>query len=60
MKVEGGPPYEVSLVGEASSMSFQLDRAFLDFGRLLYSKTEEKEFFILNPSKVGRHRQYID
>lgn len=50
--MEGGPEYEVSLVGEASTMSFQLDRAFLDFGKILHTKTEEKEFFIHNPSKV--------
>jgi hypothetical protein len=52
-EVEGGPEYEMTLTGEASTMSFQLDRTFLDFGKVTHTNTEEKDFFILNPSKVA-------
>lgn len=51
-EVEGGPTYELSLLGEGSTVSYQLDRAFLDFGKVLHSRREEKEFYLLNPSKV--------
>jgi len=41
-EVDGGPTYELTLIGEGSSVSYQLDRSFLDFGKLLYNRREEK------------------
>lgn len=51
-EVEGGPEYELTLLGEASSLVYKLDKQFLDFGQVLYSKTEDREFSILNVGKV--------
>jgi hydrocephalus-inducing protein len=55
-EVEGGPEYELTLIGEGSTVSFSLDKAFLDFGKILHTKSEEKEFFLINPSKVKSDR----
>uniref|UniRef100_K3W9R0 Abnormal spindle-like microcephaly-associated protein ASH domain-containing protein n=1 Tax=Globisporangium ultimum (strain ATCC 200006 / CBS 805.95 / DAOM BR144) TaxID=431595 RepID=K3W9R0_GLOUD len=51
-EVEGGPEYELTLLGEASSLVYKLDKQFLDFGQVLYNKTEDREFSILNVGKV--------
>jgi hypothetical protein len=50
--VSGGPEYNVSLLGEANNVSYRLDRQFLDFGRIVYSLEETREFSILNVGKV--------
>ncbi|CAM9222413.1 unnamed protein product, partial [Heterosigma akashiwo] len=52
-EVEGGPEYEVALSGDASHVGFKLDKPFLDFGRVLHTKTEDGEFHVLNPGKVA-------
>merc|ERR1711965_1147035 len=52
-EVKGGPEYEMTLKGEASTVGFRLDRSLLDFGKVLYSKREDKEFCIMNQSKVA-------
>ncbi|KAF1330314.1 Hydrocephalus-inducing protein, partial [Globisporangium splendens] len=51
-EVEGGPEYELTLLGEASPLVYKLDKQFLDFGQVLYNKTEGCEFSILNIGKV--------
>ncbi|ETO64005.1 hypothetical protein F444_18403 [Phytophthora nicotianae P1976] len=51
-EVEGGPEYELTLLGEASSLVYKLDRQSLDFGQVLYNKTEDRDFSILNVGKV--------
>ncbi|TMW60398.1 hypothetical protein Poli38472_000440 [Pythium oligandrum] len=51
-EVEGGPEYELTLLGEASSLVYKLDKQWLDFGQVLYNKTEDREFSILNVGKV--------
>ncbi|CAK4295658.1 unnamed protein product [Aphanomyces euteiches] len=52
-EVEGGPEYELTLSGEASSLSYRLDRPYIDFGPVVYNKTEDREFSILNLGKVA-------
>ncbi|EGZ27382.1 hypothetical protein PHYSODRAFT_470288 [Phytophthora sojae] len=51
-EVEGGPEYELTLSGEASSLVYKLDKQSLDFGQVLYNKTEDRDFSILNVGKV--------
>ncbi|KAG7386322.1 hypothetical protein PHYPSEUDO_000450 [Phytophthora pseudosyringae] len=51
-EVEGGPEYELTLSGEASSLVYKLDKQSLDFGLVLYNKTEDRDFSILNVGKV--------
>ncbi|KAK1936582.1 Hydrocephalus-inducing protein [Phytophthora citrophthora] len=51
-EVEGGPEYELTLSGEASSLVYKLDKHSLDFGQVLYNKTEDRDFSILNVGKV--------
>ncbi|KAF4028176.1 ASH domain-containing protein [Phytophthora infestans] len=51
-EVEGGPEYELTLLGEASSLVYKLDKQSLDFGQVLYNKTEDRDFYILNVGKV--------
>lgn len=51
-EVEGGPEYELMLLGEASSLVYKLDKQFLDFGQVLFNKTEDREFSIINVGKV--------
>ncbi len=52
-EVVGGPDYEVSLVGEASEISYKIDRECMDFGKLLYDKKVEKIFHVANIGKVA-------
>ncbi|KAI9996311.1 hypothetical protein PInf_013709 [Phytophthora infestans] len=51
-EVGGGPEYELTLLGEASSLVYKLDKQSLDFGQVLYNKTEDRDFYILNVGKV--------
>eukprot|EP00939_MAST-03C_sp_MAST-3C-sp1_P000134 g134.t1 len=51
-EVEGGPDYEVSLVGGASHVAYKIDVDELDFGELVHDHTEEKVFYITNTGKV--------
>lgn len=50
--VEGGPDYQVPLVGESSFVSYKLSTNELDFGELTYCQSETKEFHIENVGKV--------
>ena len=52
-EVEGGPEYEITLLGEASQVGFKLDRSLVDFGKVLHTKSEEREFSIINTGKVA-------
>ncbi|OQR81932.1 hydrocephalus-inducing protein, partial [Thraustotheca clavata] len=52
-EVTGGPEYELTLAGEASSVTYRLDRPFLDFGPVIYNKAEDRDFSILNLGKVA-------
>ncbi|EGB10058.1 hypothetical protein AURANDRAFT_62593 [Aureococcus anophagefferens] len=52
-EVEGGPEYNIVLLGEASTVGYKLDRASLDFGNVLYTKSEDLEFNIVNTGKVA-------
>uniref|UniRef100_A0A7S2QVW6 MSP domain-containing protein n=2 Tax=Triparma pacifica TaxID=91992 RepID=A0A7S2QVW6_9STRA len=52
-EVEGGPEYEITLLGEASQVGFKLDRSLVDFGKVLHTKSEECEFSIINTGKVA-------
>ena len=46
--VIGGPEYQVTLVGEGSTVGFKLDKSSLDFGSVLYTQFKELEFTIYN------------
>jgi hypothetical protein len=35
--VEGGPEYKIALTGEASTVSYSLDKSYLDFGKIVYT-----------------------
>ena len=51
--VEGGPEYRLPVVGEASSISYRLDASFIDFDRVLFNESGEREFVIFNTGKVA-------
>jgi hydrocephalus-inducing protein len=51
-EVLGGPDYTLELSGEASNIGFRLDKALLDFGRMVHTATEEREITIINTGKV--------
>ena len=51
-RVEGGPQYEVHLRGAASTLGYRLDRAALDFGRIQFDGSDQREFYIHNTGRV--------
>ena len=51
-EVEGGPRYELTLVGEASTVGYRLDRPLLDFGGIPFFEAAEREFSIVNTGRV--------
>ncbi len=51
-QVEGGPQYEVHLAGAASTLGYRLDRSALDFGRIQFDGSDQREFFVHNTGKV--------
>ena len=51
--VDGGPEYPIDIVGEGNDLSYRIDTEVLDFGDVVYDKTVEKEFYIMNPGKVS-------
>eukprot|EP00940_MAST-03C_sp_MAST-3C-sp2_P002755 g2755.t1 len=59
-EVEGGPDYEVTLVGGASHVSYEIETDELDFGELVHDHVEEKEFFITNTSSVPLNFRVLD
>lgn len=50
--VDGGPDYEVPIVGESSFVSYKLSTQELDYGEIPYNESSSKEFFIENIGKV--------
>jgi hydrocephalus-inducing protein len=50
--VDGGPDYEVPIVGESSFVSYKLSTTELDYGEIPYNESSSKEFFIENIGKV--------
>lgn len=50
--VDGGPDYEVPIVGESSFVSYKLSATELDYGEIPYNESSAKEFFIENIGKV--------
>ncbi|NWV44296.1 HYDIN protein, partial [Grantiella picta] len=50
--VEGGPTYEVTLAGEASYPSYQLDLKEIDFGLQLFNEVLEEEVTLRNTGMV--------
>ncbi|KAK7891948.1 hypothetical protein WMY93_023911 [Mugilogobius chulae] len=51
--VEDGPVYEVTLKGEASQISFNLDYTCVDFGQKLFDHVGEAEVILKNSGRVG-------
>ncbi|XP_051512768.1 hydrocephalus-inducing protein homolog [Myxocyprinus asiaticus] len=52
-EVEGGPTYEITLKGQASSVSYTLDKNDIDFGLLLFDHVAEAEITLKNTGRVG-------
>jgi hydrocephalus-inducing protein len=50
--VDGGPDYEVPILGESSFVDFRLSTHELDYGEVPYNESSSKEFFIENIGKV--------
>jgi len=50
--VDGGPDYEVPIIGESSFVDFKLSTHELDYGEIPYNESSSKEFFIENIGKV--------
>jgi hydrocephalus-inducing protein len=50
--VDGGPDYEVPIVGESSFVSYRLSTNELDYGEIPYNESSSKEFFVENIGKV--------
>lgn len=50
--VDGGPDYEVPIVGESSFVNYNLSVTELDYGEIPYNESSAKEFYIENISKV--------
>ena len=50
--VDGGPDYEVPILGESSFVTFRLSQNEIDYGEIPYNESSSKEFFIENLGKV--------
>ena len=50
--VDGGPDYEIPIIGESSYVSYKLSTNELDYGEIPYNESSSKEFFIENIGKV--------
>ena len=51
-RFDGGPDYEVPIVGESSFVSYKLSATELDYAEIPYNESSSKEFFIENIGKV--------
>jgi hydrocephalus-inducing protein len=49
--VDGGPDYEVPILGDSSFVDFRLSTNELDYGEIPYNEQAQKEFFI---EKIGK------
>nr|XP_032813560.1 hydrocephalus-inducing protein homolog isoform X3 [Petromyzon marinus] len=52
-RVVGGPTYEISLLGEAADMSYQLSTTEVDYGKVLFDRVAEVEITLRNTGSVG-------
>eukprot|EP00063_Salmo_salar_P029727 XP_014004562.1 PREDICTED: hydrocephalus-inducing protein homolog isoform X1 [Salmo salar] len=52
-EVEEGPTYEITLKGEASLVTYSLNRTEIDFGLQLFDHVAEAEITLRNTGKVG-------
>ena len=50
--VDGGPDYEVPIIGESSFVDYRLSTTELDYGEIPYNESSSKEFYIENVGKV--------
>jgi len=50
--VDGGPDYQVPLVGESSFVSYKLSANEIDFGEISYCNNTSGDFYIENVGKV--------
>ena len=50
--VDGGPAYEVPIIGESSFVNYHLSTQEIDYGEIPYNESCSKEFFIENLGKV--------
>eukprot|EP01032_Pedospumella_encystans_P008479 gene8479-10061_t len=50
--VEGGPEYKFAISGEASTVSFSLNRSIIDFGKVTFTDKGDEELEIINHGKV--------
>lgn len=51
-EVEGGPEYKLTLSGEASVVSYMVDRTVIDFGKVNYLEKKDEELVIINQGRV--------
>jgi hypothetical protein len=51
-ELEGGPEYELTLIGEASTVGFRLDKSIIEFGKISHAVRETRDFYIINTGKV--------
>eukprot|EP01038_Epipyxis_sp_PR26KG_P004323 gene4323-6124_t len=51
--VEGGPEYKFPISGEASSVSFELNKSIIDFGKVIFTDKCDSELVIANNGKVN-------
>ena len=58
-EVEGGPEYKLSLAGEASTVSFALDRDNIDFGKVIFSEKSDQEIVLFNNGRVPFNFSFI-
>jgi hydrocephalus-inducing protein len=50
--VDGGPDYEVPILGESSIINYKLSQDNIDFGEVPFNEMTQREFFIENTGKV--------
>lgn len=51
--VDGGPNYEVILIGDSSLISYKISAKNIDFGEVKFCEWAIREFYIENNSKVS-------
>jgi len=51
--VEGGPEYKFNISGEASTVSFSVDKSIIDFGKVIFTDSKEEELKIINNGRVA-------
>ena len=50
--VEGGPEYKFNISGEASTVSFSVDKSIVDFGKVIITDSKTEELKITNNGRV--------